>query len=264
MCTKNGKPRLGSEVAIFRSCACPAAAAASPRAPAARQRQHGLQSHVVPSLKSLLRRLSPPACVRPGTIRTPPIPVNLCRQSASRFPATFQLPAYLPHLQWGPAHDTPPSSSTSEASSSAGTPPPLPPAPAGRGGHDAFFAEVGFHAWNVESTAARPGTRASPRPSGRHPHRAELIAASTGAGSGPSRARSRARPSSSPARRPGVPLYAITKFSGAKFAETRERFPFLASAFRDVVVSGDEACLKPEPEISAPPRPRPPAEPPAR
>ena len=47
----------------------------------------------------------------------------------------------------------------------------------------------------------------------------------------------------------GVPLYAITNFSGAKWAETRSRFPFLASVFRDVVVSGDEGLVKPDPEI---------------
>jgi 2-haloacid dehalogenase len=46
----------------------------------------------------------------------------------------------------------------------------------------------------------------------------------------------------------GVPLYAITNFNGEKFAETRERFPFLAK-FRDVVVSGEEQMLKPEPQI---------------
>lgn len=45
-----------------------------------------------------------------------------------------------------------------------------------------------------------------------------------------------------------VPLYAITNFNGEKFAETRERFPFL-NKFRDVVVSGNENLLKPEPEI---------------
>jgi 2-haloacid dehalogenase len=46
----------------------------------------------------------------------------------------------------------------------------------------------------------------------------------------------------------GVPLYAITNFSGEKFRETRARFPFLAR-FRDIIVSGDEGLLKPGPEI---------------
>jgi len=46
----------------------------------------------------------------------------------------------------------------------------------------------------------------------------------------------------------GVPLYAITNFNQDKFRETVTRFPFL-STFRDIVVSGDERLLKPDPAI---------------
>ena len=46
-----------------------------------------------------------------------------------------------------------------------------------------------------------------------------------------------------------MPLYAVTNFSGEKWRETYARFPFLAAAFRDVVVSGDEGVLKPDAEI---------------
>jgi len=46
----------------------------------------------------------------------------------------------------------------------------------------------------------------------------------------------------------GTPLYAITNWNGDKFRETRARFPVL-SRFRDIVVSGDERLLKPDPEI---------------
>jgi 2-haloacid dehalogenase len=46
----------------------------------------------------------------------------------------------------------------------------------------------------------------------------------------------------------GVPTYCITNFSGAKFAEAKVRFPFLAG-FDGVVVSGDERLLKPDPAI---------------
>jgi 2-haloacid dehalogenase len=49
-------------------------------------------------------------------------------------------------------------------------------------------------------------------------------------------------------RRSGVPTYAITNFSGAKFLEAQRRFPFLAE-FEGVIVSGDEQLLKPEPAI---------------
>jgi 2-haloacid dehalogenase len=43
----------------------------------------------------------------------------------------------------------------------------------------------------------------------------------------------------------GTPLYAITNFNQDKFKETLQRFPFL-SAFRDIVVSGDERVIKPD------------------
>jgi len=46
----------------------------------------------------------------------------------------------------------------------------------------------------------------------------------------------------------GVPVYAITNFSTAKFLEARERFPFL-KRFRDVVVSGEVRLVKPDPAI---------------
>jgi 2-haloacid dehalogenase len=46
----------------------------------------------------------------------------------------------------------------------------------------------------------------------------------------------------------GVPLYAITNFSVEKFAEAQARFPVLRT-FRDVVVSGTERLLKPDPAI---------------
>jgi 2-haloacid dehalogenase len=45
-----------------------------------------------------------------------------------------------------------------------------------------------------------------------------------------------------------VPLYAITNWNGDKFRETIIRFPFLKK-FSDIVVSGDEKLLKPEPAI---------------
>lgn len=46
----------------------------------------------------------------------------------------------------------------------------------------------------------------------------------------------------------GVPLYAITNWNGSTFRATRSRFDFL-NLFRDIVVSGDEGLLKPEPAI---------------
>ena len=45
-----------------------------------------------------------------------------------------------------------------------------------------------------------------------------------------------------------VPLYAITNWNHDKFRETKLRFPFL-NLFRDIVVSGDEKLIKPDPAI---------------
>lgn len=49
-------------------------------------------------------------------------------------------------------------------------------------------------------------------------------------------------------RRHGVPDYAITNYSREKWAESLVRFPFLGG-FRDVVVSGHELVVKPDPAI---------------
>ncbi len=46
----------------------------------------------------------------------------------------------------------------------------------------------------------------------------------------------------------GAPLYAITNWNGDTFRITKGRFKFL-SLFRDIVVSGDEKLVKPEPDI---------------
>ena len=46
----------------------------------------------------------------------------------------------------------------------------------------------------------------------------------------------------------GVPLYSITNFAADTFAETVERFAFLA-LFRDTVVSAEERIAKPDRRI---------------
>jgi 2-haloacid dehalogenase len=47
----------------------------------------------------------------------------------------------------------------------------------------------------------------------------------------------------------GTPLYAITNFAADTFLEAQARFAFLADSFIDVVVSGREKLLKPDPAI---------------
>jgi 2-haloacid dehalogenase len=46
----------------------------------------------------------------------------------------------------------------------------------------------------------------------------------------------------------GAPLYAITNWNQDKFNETKLNYPFL-DLFRDIVVSGDEKLIKPDPAI---------------
>jgi 2-haloacid dehalogenase len=47
----------------------------------------------------------------------------------------------------------------------------------------------------------------------------------------------------------GIPLYAITNFASDTLAEAKTIYPFLATSFIDMVVSGDERLLKPDPRI---------------
>ncbi|MGH8869991.1 MAG: HAD family hydrolase [Actinomycetes bacterium] len=49
-------------------------------------------------------------------------------------------------------------------------------------------------------------------------------------------------------RTAGVPVFAITNFSVEKFSVTRSRFDFLGW-FGDIVLSGEEGVVKPDPEI---------------
>lgn len=115
---------------------------------------------------------------------------------------------------------------------------------------EAFFAEVGFTDWNLDFDRGADWDAGVATLSARHPHRAELIAAFharwqetvPGAVEG-----AEALLAELAAR--GVALYAITNFAGPKWAESVARFPFLGSSFRDVVVSGHEGVVKPDPEI---------------
>ncbi len=47
----------------------------------------------------------------------------------------------------------------------------------------------------------------------------------------------------------GVPLYAITNFSGEFWKPFRDREAAIFDRFRDIVVSGDERLVKPDPAI---------------
>lgn len=112
-----------------------------------------------------------------------------------------------------------------------------------------FVSNVCNHDWNLEQDRGRSFAEAVKEATARFPQHADAIAAydlrwhetvlgpidGTVAILEELRAR-------------GTPLYAITNFNQDKFRETLQRFPFL-SAFRDIVVSGDERLLKPDPAI---------------
>jgi 2-haloacid dehalogenase len=50
-------------------------------------------------------------------------------------------------------------------------------------------------------------------------------------------------------KRANIPLYAVTNFARDTFKEAQKRFPFLANSFIDIVVSGEEKLIKPDPAI---------------
>lgn len=119
---------------------------------------------------------------------------------------------------------------------------------------DAFLAETGWHDWNRElDRGVRWGgdwDAAVAALAARFPHWRAPIEAShhrwheavPGATEGSVEILEALH-------RGGTPLYAITNFSREKWRQTRARFPFLATHFRDSVVSAEEGLLKPEPEI---------------
>lgn len=115
---------------------------------------------------------------------------------------------------------------------------------------DAFMAEIGFAAWNLEQDRARSWADGVATACAAHPHRRGLIEKFD-------RDWHRAVPGViegavevlETLRAAGVPLYAITNFSAEKWHECRLRFAFLRDAFRDVVVSAHERLVKPDPAI---------------
>lgn len=115
---------------------------------------------------------------------------------------------------------------------------------------DAFLEEIDFHAWNLEQDRGRSYAEGVAEASARHPQHAERIArldtdwqrSVPGAIEGAVAILERLKAAA-------APLYAITNFSAEKWAESRERFDFLATSFRDVVVSAHERLLKPDPAI---------------
>jgi 2-haloacid dehalogenase len=114
---------------------------------------------------------------------------------------------------------------------------------------DAFLAEVDFHVWNREQDRGRSFDEGGEWLAERFPHHREAIVSY-----GPRFQEAISGPIQGTVdiltelRDAGAPLYAITNFNQHAFRDTQKRFPFL-TWFRDVVVSGEERMLKPDPDI---------------
>lgn len=116
----------------------------------------------------------------------------------------------------------------------------------------AFLRDVVTQEWHFQHDAGRPFAETSAELIARYPEHEALIAAwgprfneSIG-GPVPGMAEIVAELDAA-----GVPLYAITNFSGEFWPSFRATAPELFDRFRDVVVSGDEKLVKPDPAIYA-------------
>lgn len=115
---------------------------------------------------------------------------------------------------------------------------------------DAFLRDVATREWHFQHDAGRPFAETSAELSAAYPEHAEMIALW-----GPRFGEQIPGPIAGmtelveelDAR--GVPLFAITNFSGEFFAPFRQREAALFERFRDIVVSGDEKMVKPDPAI---------------
>lgn len=112
-----------------------------------------------------------------------------------------------------------------------------------------FLSEVCSPAWNTEQDRGRSFDAAVAEATARHPRYREQIAAYRdrwgemvpGSIAGTVEILSELHDR-------GSALYAITNWNGETFRATRQRFPAL-DLFRDIVVSGDEGVIKPDPAI---------------
>lgn len=115
---------------------------------------------------------------------------------------------------------------------------------------EAFLRDVVTTEWHFQHDAGRPFAETSAELIAQHPHHAELIAAW-----GPRFIESIGAPIAgmhelvAELDAAGVPLFAITNFSGEFWPPFRTREAQLFDRFRDVVVSGDEKLVKPDAAI---------------
>lgn len=116
----------------------------------------------------------------------------------------------------------------------------------------AFLRDVVTPEWHFQHDAGRPFAETSAELTAQFPEHADLIAAW-----GPRFNESVGPPIPgmldlvAEIDAAGVPLYAITNFSGEFWVPFRAREAAVFDRFRDVVVSGDEKLMKPHPAIYA-------------
>jgi 2-haloacid dehalogenase len=112
-----------------------------------------------------------------------------------------------------------------------------------------FLARVCNQAWNEQQDAGRPVAQAIAALSAEHPECAELIGAFYGRFDEMMRgAHDDTVGLLQELDDRGVPLYALSNFSAETFVHARRRFAFL-DRFRDIVLSGHERLLKPDPRF---------------
>jgi 2-haloacid dehalogenase len=115
---------------------------------------------------------------------------------------------------------------------------------------DAFLRDVVTPEWHFQHDAGRPFAETSVELTAQYPQHAELIELfgprfnDTNSSAIPGMPELLAELDSA-----GVPLFAITNFSGEFFPPFRVKYPDMFDRFRDIVVSGDEKLMKPDPAI---------------
>ena len=115
---------------------------------------------------------------------------------------------------------------------------------------DAFLRDVATKEWHFQHDEGRPFAETSAELSAEYPEHADMIAlwgprfSETIPGMIPGMADLVAEIDSA-----GVPLFAITNFSGEFWKPFRDREAAIFNRFRDIVVSGDERLVKPDPAI---------------
>lgn len=112
-----------------------------------------------------------------------------------------------------------------------------------------FLNDVDFESWNMEQDRGRSWIEAERNFRENHPQYAHIIGqyhdnfdiSITGAIAGTVSILERLHAAN-------IPLYAITNWAADTFETTRKNYPFM-DLFRDIVVSGEEHQVKPDPEI---------------